>query len=292
MNRPGFLGQVPLIGPGTPYKGAPVSDEDVFRFCDIIKIFLHAPPMSQGRQNAIDAFNTALDRWPLESRASIVAYVEEICPWGDFFYNLVTPPSTPPTPPPHPPKTPTPWRPGPKDVPTVDPYGEARRIEREWKEKQKPETVEYRPTPSIAPPPPPPRIRTFRATPVPRSEPTTARESYEQALKEFDARRPAPPPYEMTSEETRAEALKRHHEWMRSAGIQEAPSTPTGQCPPGQFFDGRKCRGSVPTGGIPTGGLPGESSWLAPTSTLAPGMTPSTIMTGRIRIPVVNLRRV
>lgn len=82
-------------------------------------------------------------------------------------------------------------------------------IQTQWGPKQS-----YRATQPLAPVPQPS---------VPRSEPTTARESYEQKLKEFDARSRAPAPYEMTSEETQTEALRRHQEWMRSAGIQERP---------------------------------------------------------------------
>jgi hypothetical protein len=137
---------------------------------------------------------------------------------------------------------------------------------------------------------PRPTIPTTPMPSVPRSEPTTARESYEQALRTFDARRPAPPPYEMTSKDIQTEALRRHQEWMRSAGIQERPPVSTGQCPAGQFWDGSKCRGSVSTmPGIPTGssGSPGVPSTIAPT-----GMPTSAVMTGRVRFPVVNLRRI
>lgn len=220
----------------------------------------------------------------------------------DFFYNLVEPPapSQPPSPPvPTPSGTPTsktfPLKP--EDVPTGDPRGEAERMRRE----QKTPKPKYPDTPSIAPGVLPwtPTTTTKPWTPitpmpsVPRSEPTTARESYEQKLKEFDARPRVPTPYEMTSEETQTESIKRHQEWMRSAGIQEQkPLTAPVTCAPGQFFDGKQCRGSISTmpGGVPAGSQGGA---IGPVSNLAPaGMPASSVMTGRVRFPVLNLRRI
>lgn len=69
------------------------------------------------------------------------------------------------------------------------------------------------------------------------------------------------------------------------------PATPTAQCGPSQFWDGVKCRGSISAipGGIPTGSSGGA---IGPTSSFAPMTSPSSVMTGKVRFPVVNLRRV
>lgn len=308
FDRRAFLGQVPLVRIGQATLPlsvlkkieSGVSDKDANQLIEFIRIFNSTIDKSD-RQDIIDAFNTILSRWPRTSRKAIITYLKEIYPWSmDFFYNLVEPPPTPSKPPETPAKTPSDapafktFPLGPKDVPTGDPRGEGERMRRE----RKTPPTGYPDTPLVPqgvlpwlPVTPKPWIPTTPMPSVPRSEPTTARESYEQKLKEFDARSRAPAPYEMTSEETQTESLRRHQEWMRSAGIQERPPVSTAQCPPNQFWDGTKCRGSISAmpGGIPVGGSGGP---IGPTSSFAPTATPSAVMTGKVRFPVVNLRRI
>jgi hypothetical protein len=287
-SRPAFLGQVPIAGLGQEF---PVKVTDWYAYkqaqkaaganiCDIWDEHDKAPESEQGN-------------WKASFAAAVKAYADKYVAgdlegtylglWMDCppkvrtqFWNML----------------PRSWKP--EDVPTVDPRGEAERMRRD----QKVPKTKYPDTPSVPqgvlpwlPVTPKPWIPTTPMPSVPRSEPTTARESYEQKLKEFDARPRTPTPYEMTSEETRAEALRRHQEWMRSAGIQERPPVSTAKCQPNQFFDGEKCRSSISAmpGGIPTGGSGGP---IGPTSSLAPMVAPSAVMTGRVRFPVVNLRRV